>query len=89
MEALQMYKFALKKERLDFTKGWASSEKDMIYEALCTPNADSVDSLAFDPEAGDGLRSIADKADSSSYDTILHTIAMDECDNIPDIATVY
>ncbi|KAG2053898.1 hypothetical protein BDR06DRAFT_971978 [Suillus hirtellus] len=34
MEALQMIKFLLKKERLDFTKGWATSQKDMQYKIL-------------------------------------------------------
>ena len=30
MEALQMMKFYLKKERLSFTAGWETAEKDMI-----------------------------------------------------------
>ena len=30
MEALQMLKFHLKKERLDFAKGWMTSEKQMV-----------------------------------------------------------
>ena len=30
MEALQMLKFHLKKERLDFTKGWMTSEKQIV-----------------------------------------------------------
>ena len=30
MEALQMLKFHLKKERLDFTAGWIISEKDLV-----------------------------------------------------------
>jgi len=30
MEALQMLKFHLKKEQLDFTKGWMTSEKQMV-----------------------------------------------------------
>ncbi|KAI6098645.1 hypothetical protein EDD16DRAFT_1433173, partial [Pisolithus croceorrhizus] len=29
MEVLQMLKFFLKKEHLDFSKGWAVSQKDM------------------------------------------------------------
>lgn len=29
MEALQMLKFSLRKERLDFTTGWETSEKQM------------------------------------------------------------
>jgi hypothetical protein len=78
MEALQMYKFSLKKERLNFTKGWASSEKDMLYE-MALSNAEPVDHLA----------SIADAVDGRTYDSILDIIADDECDDIPDIATVY
>jgi hypothetical protein len=35
MEALQMLKFALKKERLTFTDGWMTSEG-----SLCEPEAD-------------------------------------------------
>jgi hypothetical protein len=30
MEALQMLKFRLKKDRLNFTAGWITSEKDMV-----------------------------------------------------------
>ena len=30
MEALQLLKFALKKQRLDFTKGWGTLEADMV-----------------------------------------------------------
>ena len=30
MEALQMLKFHLKKERLNFTAGWITSEKDLV-----------------------------------------------------------
>ena len=30
MEALQILKFSLKKEHLDFTKGWSVSEADMV-----------------------------------------------------------
>ena len=30
MEALQMLKFHLKKERLNFTKGWMTVEKEML-----------------------------------------------------------
>ncbi len=33
MEALQLLKFSLKKERLDFTKGWSASEADMVKES--------------------------------------------------------
>jgi hypothetical protein len=30
MEALQMLKFHLKKERLNFTKGWVTADKEML-----------------------------------------------------------
>jgi hypothetical protein len=30
MEALQMVKFSLRKEHLDFTTGWKTSERDML-----------------------------------------------------------
>jgi len=33
MEALQMLKFDLKKRRLDFIQGWATSEKEMLDDA--------------------------------------------------------
>ena len=33
MEVLQMLKFHLKKERLDFTKGWMTSEKQMVNDS--------------------------------------------------------
>lgn len=32
MEALQLLKFLLKKQRLDFISGWAVSEEDMVGE---------------------------------------------------------
>jgi len=37
MEALQMLKFHLRKERLNFTKGWTTSEKQMVND---TPDED-------------------------------------------------
>jgi hypothetical protein len=73
MEALQMYKFGLKKERLNFTKGWASSKKDMVYE-MGLSDVDSTDLLA----------SIASGADSCGYDRVLKAIAQHECDNVLD-----
>ena len=33
MEALQLLKFSLKKERLDFMKGWSALEADMVKES--------------------------------------------------------
>jgi hypothetical protein len=32
MEALQLLKFSLKKERLNFTAGWVTSEDAMVYQ---------------------------------------------------------
>jgi hypothetical protein len=78
MEALQLYKFGLKKERLNFTKGWASSEKDMVYE-MGLSDEDSTDLLA----------SINSGADSGGFDPVLKAIAEHECDNIPDDAIIY
>ncbi|KAG1870841.1 hypothetical protein F4604DRAFT_1926394 [Suillus subluteus] len=34
MEALQVVKFLLKKEQLNFTKGWAASQKEMEFQIL-------------------------------------------------------
>jgi hAT family C-terminal dimerisation region len=40
MEALQLLKFSLKKERLDFMKGWSASEADMVGESQPQPADD-------------------------------------------------
>jgi len=42
MEALQMLKFHLKKERLNFTAGWITLEKDLVDDA---PEEDFLQSL--------------------------------------------
>jgi hypothetical protein len=34
MEALQIVKFLLKKERLNFTRGWAASQKEMEFQMI-------------------------------------------------------
>jgi hAT family C-terminal dimerisation region len=65
MESLQMLKFHLKKERLNFTAGWATSEKQMTQD---------------DPE-GDLLYTLADQPDEgfqNTLDRILKAIAIDE-----------
>lgn len=64
MEALQMLKFYLKKSRLDFTTGWATSQKLMVDD-----DAD-VDLLA-------GL--LTDNF-QDSLDTIMQSIGDDESD---------
>jgi hypothetical protein len=48
MEALQMLKFSLKKDRLDFTKGWETSEADMSY--VLKPTSDLGTLLTGDPD---------------------------------------
>ena len=45
VEALQMLKFALKKERLNFTKGWNTSPEEMLHQEAPV-DADTVDLLA-------------------------------------------
>ena len=51
MEALQLLKFSLKKERLNFMKGWSTSEAAMSGE-LSTSTEDHLGSLFVgDPDA--------------------------------------
>ena len=40
MEALQLLKFSLKKERLDFMKGWSVLESDMVGKSQPRPAKD-------------------------------------------------
>ena len=51
MEALQMLKFHLKKERLDFTKGWTTSERQMVDD---NPDEDLLAKL-LDGDLQDGV----------------------------------
>jgi hAT family C-terminal dimerisation region len=51
MEALQMLKFHLKKERLNFTAAWMTKETDMVDD---TPDDDLLDHL-LDGDFQDGL----------------------------------
>ena len=51
MEALQMLKSHLKKERLDFTAAWRTTEQEMIDDA---PDSDLLASL-LDGDFQDGL----------------------------------
>jgi hypothetical protein len=66
MEALQMLKFALKQSRLDFTKGWATSEllleelepesgKDLLADLLGLNSEDAIDTIIrdFGEDSGD------------------------------------
>jgi hypothetical protein len=81
MEALQIVKFLLKKERLNFTKGWAASQKEMEFQ------------MSMDDSESDDERPFLDngslQGDSQVHDALLKAIAEYECDNIDDIATVY
>lgn len=81
MEALQIVKFLLKKERLNFTQGWAASQKEMEIQ------------MSLDDSGDDDERPILDNGnfngDSQEYDALLKAIAEYECDNIDDVATVY
>ena len=71
MEALQMTKFFLKQERLDFTRGWITSEKEMQQDV------EGEDLLAKVIEAN-LTRSEVEQA----VDDIMVAIAKDEADDI-------
>ena len=71
MEALQMTKFFLKQERLDFTCGWITSEKEMQQDV------EGEDLLAKVIEAN-LTRSEVEQA----VDDIMVAIAKDEADDI-------
>lgn len=79
MEALQIIKFMLKKDRLNFTKGWAASQRDMEYEVL------------RDVEPGEVFASNISKASSgsSTHEALLKAIADQECDDVEDAAIIY
>ena len=60
MEALQMLKFHLKKERLNFTAGWITLEKDLVDDA---PEEDLLQSLLrgdFQDTLDRAIRSVND-----------------------------
>jgi hypothetical protein len=60
MEALQMLKFHLKKERLNFTAGWITLEKDLVDDA---PEEDFLQSLLqgdFQDTLDRAIRSVND-----------------------------
>jgi hypothetical protein len=69
LEALQMVKFSLKKERLNFTKGWATSEQNMLNQELC------------DVDSRNLLGSVGSSTNGVAMDVILHTIATQQGDN--------
>jgi hypothetical protein len=86
MEALQMVKFSLKKERLNFTEGWQASQKDMEYDLMCAlSSGDSSSSGSSDllTSAIGGLT-----PETPEYEALLRIIAEQECDDVPDVPVV-
>jgi hypothetical protein len=55
MKALQMLKFYLKKERLNFTESWVTPESQMTKD---NPDADFLDNLLGDVRVQDALDGI-------------------------------
>ncbi|KAG1779918.1 hypothetical protein EV702DRAFT_1194673 [Suillus placidus] len=76
MEVLQMVKFSLKKERLNFTKGWAAPQWAM--ETVMVSDNGSNELLA--------PVSSRPTDDSHAYEAVLRAIAEHECDDIDDEA---
>ncbi|KAF8124476.1 hypothetical protein EV363DRAFT_1178050, partial [Boletus edulis] len=74
MEALQMLKFWLKKDHLNFTKDWVTPQKDMI------SNEDNDDDL---------LARLFSTTNKSSLDNILSAIAREEGDEISGPTVVF
>ena len=66
MESLQMLKFWLKKDCLNFTKGWITSQKDMV----------------FDEDNNDLLALLFSTTNASSLDNVLGAIARVEGDEV-------
>jgi hypothetical protein len=56
MEALQILKFQLKKDRLNFTQGWATTEEEMLDDR---PEQDLLRQLI---EVGDNFQDVLDLA---------------------------
>jgi hypothetical protein len=74
MEALQMVKFSFKKERLNFTKGWSTSQWAM-------------ETVMVSDNGSDELLGPTD--DTRTYGTVLKAIAEQECDDIDDEVLIY
>lgn len=73
-----MLKFFLKKDRLDFTKGWATSQKEMLTDV---DDEDLLASIVAANLAGDAL--------TEAVDDVIGAIADDEGDETPDIPEVF
>lgn len=75
MEALQMLKFYLKKERLNFTRGWITSQKILVEDEPDEP----------------GAHNTSTQQDNQLEDTLSHILTMiaeEEGDGIADEITV-
>jgi hypothetical protein len=79
MEALQMVKFSLKKEQLNFTKGWVASQWAM--ESVIISDNGSYKLLA--------PVSIGTTDDSHAYDAVLKAITEHEYNDINVDVVVY
>lgn len=79
MEALQMVKFSVKKERLNFTRGWAVSRWAMESEMVSDNGSDELLAPVSSGTTGD----------SHAYDAVLKAIAEHECDDVNDQVTIY
>lgn len=65
MEALQMLKFSLKQQRLDFMEGWAVTEDELV---------DDVD------DAADLLERLTSGIDGDNIDEVIHALGQDDDD---------
>ena len=73
MEVLQMLKFWLKKDRLDFTKGWITPQHDML----------------VDKDKEDLLAQFYLTTNTHSADQILRSIAKAEGDGMSNIINIF
>jgi hypothetical protein len=78
MEALQVVKFLLKKEQLNFIKGWAASQKDMEY-----------DMLGEGGKTNNMLTISSNELTGDVCDTLLRAITVEEYVDIDDTPTTY
>lgn len=82
-----MLKFMLKKEQLNFMKGWAALEQEMEYhtQIQCSLESDDV----HQDKSLLSARSTTNSSHDSMYDDLLKAIVGDECDNIPDVPALF
>ncbi|KAG9309366.1 hypothetical protein JVU11DRAFT_10603 [Chiua virens] len=73
MEALQMLKFWLKKDCLNFTQGWITPQKDMV----------------FDDNDDDLLMQLFLTMDTSGLDDVLSAIARAEGNNVCGVTSIF